>query len=93
MGKIQSNLFRIDTISSESTTNNTDSELIPQICNVVYRILTKKHDLSVEEMEKALEIKITPREQKELQKMSWEDMISKAMKFNPNSKPKKKGKK
>lgn len=29
----------------------------------------KKHDLSVEEMEKALEIKITPREQKELQKM------------------------
>ena len=53
----------------------------------------KKHDLSVEEMKKVLEIKITPREQKELQKMSWEDMISKAMKFNPNSKPKKKGKK
>ena len=53
----------------------------------------KKQDLSVEEMKKALEIKITPREQKELQKMSWEDMISKAMKFNPNSKPKKKGKK
>ena len=42
----------------------------------------KKQDLSVEEMEKALEIKITPREQKELQKMSWEDMISKAMQFN-----------
>ena len=40
MGKIQSNLFRINTISSESTTNSTDSELIPQICNVVYRILT-----------------------------------------------------
>ena len=39
----------------------------------------KKQDLSVEEMKKALEIKITPREQKELQKMSWEDMISKAM--------------
>ena len=65
----------------------------------------KKHDLSVEEMKKALEIKITPREQKELQKMSWEDMISKlqkmswedmiskAMQFNPNVKPKKKGKK
>ena len=35
-------MFRIDTISSESTTNNTDSELIPQICNVVYRILTNK---------------------------------------------------
>lgn len=51
-----------------------------------------KH-LSVEKMEKALEIKITPREQKELQKMSWEDMINKAMKFNPNVKPKKKGKK
>ena len=40
MGKIQSNLFRINTISSESTTNSTDSELIPQICNVVYRMLT-----------------------------------------------------
>lgn len=53
----------------------------------------KKQDLSVEEMEKALEIKITPREQKELQKMSWKDMISKAMQFNPNSRPKKKGKK
>lgn len=53
----------------------------------------KKQNLSVEEMKKALEIKITPREQKELQKMSWEDMISKAMKFNPNGKPKKKGKK
>lgn len=52
----------------------------------------KKHDLSVEEMKKALEIKITPREQKELQKMSWEDMISKAMQFNPNIKPKKKDK-
>ena len=53
----------------------------------------KKHDLSVEEMEKALEIKLTPREQKELQKMSWEDMISKAMKFNPPKKPNPKGKK
>lgn len=53
----------------------------------------KEHDLSVEEMKKVLEIKITPREQKELQKMSWEDMISKAMQFNPNVKPKKKGKK
>ena len=42
MGKIQSNLFRIDTISSESTTNSTDSELIHKICNVVYRILTVK---------------------------------------------------
>ena len=42
MGKIQSNLFRIDTISSESTTNSTDSELIHKICNVVYRILTNK---------------------------------------------------
>lgn len=40
MGKIQSNLFRIDTISSESTTNSTDSELIHRICNVVYRMLT-----------------------------------------------------
>ena len=40
MGKIQSNLFRIDTISSESTTNSTDSELIHKICNVVYRMLT-----------------------------------------------------
>ncbi|MDC1800107.1 Arm DNA-binding domain-containing protein, partial [Bacteroides uniformis] len=28
--------------SSESTTNSTDSELIPQICNVVYRMLTFK---------------------------------------------------
>ena len=42
MGKIQSNLFRVNTISSESTTNSTDSELIPQICNVVYRMLTKE---------------------------------------------------
>lgn len=41
MGKIQSNLFRIDTISSESTTNSTDSELIHKICNVVYRMLTQ----------------------------------------------------
>ena len=40
MGKIQSNLFRINTISSESTTNNTDSELIHKNCNVVYRMLT-----------------------------------------------------
>lgn len=29
-------------ISSESTTNNTDSELISKICNVVYRMLTPK---------------------------------------------------
>lgn len=43
MGKIQSNLFRIDTISSESTTNSTDSELIHKICNVVYRMLTNKY--------------------------------------------------
>lgn len=28
------------TISSESTTNSTDSELIHKICNVVYRMLT-----------------------------------------------------
>ena len=42
MGKIQSNLFRIDTISSESTTNSTDSEPIHKICNVVYRMLTQK---------------------------------------------------
>ena len=34
-------MFRIDTISSESTTNSTDSELIHKICNVVYRMLTK----------------------------------------------------
>ena len=45
MGQIPSNLFRIDTISSESTTNNTDSELIHKICNVVYRMLTFKEDL------------------------------------------------
>ena len=56
-------------------------------------MIKKKQDLSVEEMKKALEIKITPRELKELHKMSWEDMISKAMQFNPNVKPKKKGKK
>lgn len=36
-------MFRIDTISSESTTNNTDSELIHKICNVVYRMLTKDY--------------------------------------------------
>lgn len=30
-----------DTISSESTTNSTDSELIPPICNVVHRMLSK----------------------------------------------------
>ena len=42
MGKIQSNLFRVNTISSESTTNSTDSELIHKICNVVYRMLTKE---------------------------------------------------
>lgn len=53
----------------------------------------KKQQLPVEEMKKALEIKITPKEQKELQRMPWEDMISKAMKLNPNVKPKKKGKK
>ena len=41
MGKIQSNLFRVNTISSESTTNSTDSELIHKICNVVYRMLTE----------------------------------------------------
>ena len=35
-------MFRIDTISSESTTNSTDSELIHKICNVVYRMLTKE---------------------------------------------------
>ena len=35
-------MFRINTISSESTTNSTDSELIPQICNVVYRMLTEE---------------------------------------------------
>lgn len=52
-----------------------------------------KKKLTVEDMEKAMEIKITPREQKELRKMSWEEMISKAMSFNPNIKPKKKGKK
>lgn len=52
-----------------------------------------KKKLTVEDMEKAMEIKITPREQKELQKMSWEEMISKAMNFNPNIKPRKKGKK
>ena len=34
-------MFRIDTISSESTTNSTDSELIHKICNVVYRMLTQ----------------------------------------------------
>ena len=47
MGKIQSNLFRINTISSESTTNSTDSELIPQICNVVYRMLTNKEAFEI----------------------------------------------
>ena len=40
--KSHQNLFRINTISSESTTNNTDSELIHKICNVVYRMLTKQ---------------------------------------------------
>ena len=61
MGKILSNLFRIDTISSESATNSTDSELIYKICNVVYRKLThqegnifvwynyKSYDLSEED--------------------------------------------
>lgn len=48
MGKIQSNLFRIDTISSESTTNSTDSELIHKICNVVYRMLTNKEVAATE---------------------------------------------
>lgn len=35
-------------------------------------------------MKKTLEIKITPREQKELKTMSWKEMISIAMKYNPN---------
>ena len=39
LGKIPANLFQIDTISSESTTNSTDSELIYKICNVLTECL------------------------------------------------------
>lgn len=38
-------MFRIDAISSESTTNSIDSELIHKICNVVYQMLTYERKL------------------------------------------------
>lgn len=52
-----------------------------------------KKKLTVEEMKKAMEIEITPKEQKELQNMSWEEMISKAKNFNPTVQPRKTKKK
>lgn len=52
-----------------------------------------KKKSTVENMKKAMEIKITPKEQKELQKMSWEEMISKAMNFTPIIEPRKTRKK
>lgn len=54
--------------------------------------MKKKRQITIEDMEKALRIEITPKEQKVLQKMSWEEMVSRAMKYNPNKK-KKKGRK
>ena len=50
----------------------------------------KKQELSAEDMKR---IKITPREQKKLYNMTWEEIIDRAMKFNPKIEPKKKGKK
>jgi len=53
----------------------------------------KKQELSAEDMKRISEIKITPREQKKLYNMTWEEIIDRAMKFNPKIEPKKKGKK
>lgn len=50
----------------------------------------KKRELSAEDMKRISEIKITPREQKKLYNMTWEEIIDRAMKFNPNIEPNKK---
>lgn len=55
--------------------------------------MSKKKELTAEDMKKALDIKITPKEQAQLKEMGWESMIRKAMSYNPNAKVKKKGKK
>ena len=48
----------------------------------------KKRELSAEDMKRISEIKIT-----QLYNMTWEEIIDRAMKFNPKIEPKKKGKK
>lgn len=53
--------------------------------------MSKKKELTAEDMKKALDIKITPKEQAQLKEMGWESMIRKAMSYNPNAKVKKKG--
>lgn len=55
--------------------------------------MSKKKQVTIEDMEKALEIKITAKEQAQLKELGWGGMIRKAMAYNPNIKAKKKGKK
>lgn len=55
--------------------------------------MSKKKQVTIEDMKKTLEIKITPKEQTQLKELGWDGMIRKAMAYNPNIKPKKKGKK
>lgn len=55
--------------------------------------MSKKKQVTIEDMKKALEIKITPKEQVQLKELGWDGMIRKAMAYNPNIKAKKKGKK
>lgn len=59
----------------------------------INKMSKKKQELSAEDMKRISEIKITPREQKKLYNMTWEEIIDRAMKFNPKIEPKKKGKK
>lgn len=54
--------------------------------------MSKKKQVTIEDMKKALEIKITPKEQAQLKELGWDGMIRKAMAYNP-IKAKKKGKK
>lgn len=55
--------------------------------------MSKNKQVTIEDMKKALEIKITPKEQAQLKELGWDGMIRKAMNFNPNIKARKKGKK
>lgn len=51
--------------------------------------MSKKKQVTIEDMEKALEIKITAKEQAQLKELGWDGMIRKAMTYNPNIKAKK----
>lgn len=55
--------------------------------------MSKKKEISVEDMKKALEIEITPKEQSQLKELGWKGMIRKAISYNPNVRVKKKRKK